>query len=179
MQLQITSAQAVQLKQPKCQSSGGVWKSRWPSWAPRPNEPYGFCGRKATLNHAHALVTHSLSLICQPDIRGHEAPHHPKTNSKKQGGMEVGEEREYTPIATPSPPGWLLHLDGQRWEPFECFINCKGQSHNTVSTNRNLFEEKGEPKRESNRGPSAYQPNALPLGQTGSNTLSVFICRLK
>ena len=22
------------------------------SWAPRPNEPYGFCGRKATLNHA-------------------------------------------------------------------------------------------------------------------------------
>ena len=30
-----------------------VWKSRWPSWAFRPNEPYGFCGRKAaTLNHA-------------------------------------------------------------------------------------------------------------------------------
>ena len=31
-----------------------------------------------------------------------------------------------------------------------------------------IFEEKGEPKRISNRGPSAYQPNALPLGQTGS-----------
>ena len=31
------------------QSSGAVWKSRWPSWAFRPNEPYGFCGRKATL----------------------------------------------------------------------------------------------------------------------------------
>ena len=29
-----------------------------------PNEPYGFRGRKATLNHAQALV--SLSLICQP-----------------------------------------------------------------------------------------------------------------
>ena len=43
---------------PYClQSSGTVWKSRWPSWAFRPNEPYGFCGRKATLNHAHALVT--------------------------------------------------------------------------------------------------------------------------
>ena len=40
-----------------CQSSGAVWKSRWPSWAPRPNEPYGFCGRKATLNHAYTLVT--------------------------------------------------------------------------------------------------------------------------
>ena len=34
------------------QSSGAVWKSRWPFWAPGPNEPYGFCGRKATLNHA-------------------------------------------------------------------------------------------------------------------------------
>ena len=32
-------------------------QSRWPSWAPRPKEPYGFCGRKATLNHAHALLT--------------------------------------------------------------------------------------------------------------------------
>ena len=32
------------------QSSGAVVKSRWPSWALRPNEPYGFCGRKATLN---------------------------------------------------------------------------------------------------------------------------------
>ena len=36
----------------KKQSSGAVWKSKWPSWAFRPNDPYGFCGRKATLNHA-------------------------------------------------------------------------------------------------------------------------------
>ena len=42
------------------------------------------------------------------------------------------------------------------------------QSHKTVSTNRNLFEEKGRAEAASNRGPSAYQPNALPLGQTGS-----------
>ena len=33
-------------------SSGAVWKSRWPSGAPRPNEPYEFCGRTATLNRA-------------------------------------------------------------------------------------------------------------------------------
>ena len=32
-------------------------ESRWPSWVPRPNEPYGFCERKATLNRAYALVT--------------------------------------------------------------------------------------------------------------------------
>ena len=30
-----------------------------------------------------------------------------------------------------------------------------------------MFEEKGA-KADSNRGPFAYQPNALPLGQTGS-----------
>ena len=41
----------------RAQSSGAAWKSRWPSWAFRPNEPYGFCGRKAILNHASALVT--------------------------------------------------------------------------------------------------------------------------
>ena len=39
------------------QSSGAVWESRWPSWAFRPNEPSGFRGRKAILNHAHALVS--------------------------------------------------------------------------------------------------------------------------
>ena len=47
---------------------------------------------------------------------------------------------------------------------FNVSVGSDGQSHKTVSTNHNLFEEKGEPK----RGPSAYQPNALPLGQTGS-----------
>ena len=39
------------------QTSGTVCYSRWPSWAFRPNEPYGFCGRKAVLNHASALAT--------------------------------------------------------------------------------------------------------------------------
>ena len=32
------------------------------------------------------------------------------------------------------------------------------------------FEEKGEPKRIRTLGPFAYQPNALPLGQTGSQS---------
>ena len=45
------------MRGPLEQSSGAVWKSRWPPWAFRPNEPYGFCGRKATLNRASALVT--------------------------------------------------------------------------------------------------------------------------
>ena len=49
---------------------------------------------------------------------------------------------------------------------FNVSVGSDGQSHKTVSANHNLFEEKGEAV--SNRGPSAYQPNALPLGQTGS-----------
>ena len=50
-------------------------ESRWPSWAVRPNEPYSFYGRKAILNHAHALALTCQSLICQPtsgeDIKQH------------------------------------------------------------------------------------------------------------
>ena len=43
----------------------------------------------------------------------------------------------------------------------------QGQSYKTVSTNHNLSRER-RAEAESNRGPSAYQPNALPLGHTGS-----------
>ena len=41
-------------------------------WAVRPNEPSGFRGRKAILNHASALVT-SQPLVpnMSTDIRGH------------------------------------------------------------------------------------------------------------
>ena len=48
------------------------------------------------------------------------------------------------------------------------FINCEGQSHNTVSTDHNFWRER-RAEAVSNRGPSAYQPTALPLGQTGSH----------
>ena len=47
------------------------------------------------------------------------------------------------------------------------FINCEGQSHKTVSTDHYLWRER-RAEADSNRGPSAYQPNALPPGQTGS-----------
>ena len=39
-------------------------KSRWPSWATRPNEPFGFRGRKELLNRAFG-IGHNLSIICQ------------------------------------------------------------------------------------------------------------------
>ena len=41
-------------------SWGAVRESRWPSWAVRPNEPSGFRGRKAILNHSSALVSACL-----------------------------------------------------------------------------------------------------------------------
>ena len=48
------------------------WKSRWPSCSPS----YGFCVRKATLNHAHALVTVCPSYVnpTSEDIK--LRPHH-------------------------------------------------------------------------------------------------------
>ena len=42
-----------------------------------------------------------------------------------------------------------------RWAAILMFHNCQGKSHETVSTDYNLFEEKGEPKR--------YRTEILPL----------------
>ena len=47
------------------------------------------------------------------------------------------------------------------------FHNCEGQSHKTVSTDHNLWSER-RAEADSIWGPSAYQPTALSLGQTGS-----------
>ena len=61
------------------------------------------------------------------------------------------------------------------------FHNCEGQSHKTVSTDHNSWTER-RAEADSNRGPSAYQPNALPLGQTGSwedsQHIATFYCSL-
>ena len=54
---------------------------------------------------------------------------------------------------------------------FNVSVGSDGQSHRTVSTNHNLFEEKGEPKRYRTEVLPLTNPNALPLGQTGSLTL--------
>ena len=47
------------------------------------------------------------------------------------------------------------------------FHTCEGQNHKPVAPD-NLWRER-RAEADSNRGPSAYQPNALPLGQTGSH----------
>ena len=52
---------------------------------------------------------------------------------------------------------------------FNLSVGSDGQSHKTASTNHNLFEEKGEPKRyRTEILPLTSLTNALrPLGQTG------------
>ena len=47
------------------------------------------------------------------------------------------------------------------------FHYCEGQSRKTLSTDHNFRRER-RAEADSNRGPSAYQPDALPLGQSGS-----------
>ena len=81
--------------------------------------------------------------------------------------MEVGRGRLYTfryTVITRITPAL-------RWAAMTAILmfdhNCEGQSHKTVSTDHNFWGET-RAKADSNRGPSAYQPNALPLGQTDS-----------
>ena len=50
---------------------------------------------------------------------------------------------------------------------FNVSLIVRGKSHKTVSTGHNFWRER-RTEADSNRGLSAYQPNALPLGQTGS-----------
>ena len=57
------------------------------------------------------------------------------------------------------------------------FHSCEGQSHKTVSTDQNLRRER-RAEADSNQGPSAYQPNTLPLGHTGSQVFEVGATRL-
>ena len=45
-----------------------------------------------------------------------------------------------------------------------CFINREGQSHKTMSTNHNLLEQKGEPKR--NRAESLYEVTSATLARS-------------
>ena len=70
--------------------------------------------------------------------------------------MEVGGEGDYIPIAA-----HCHHQNdscikmGSDESHFNVSVGLDGQSHRTVSTNHNLSEEKGEPKR--------YRTEVLPL----------------
>ena len=68
--------------------------------------------------------------------------------------MEVGGEGDYIPIAVITRMASALRW-GSDESRFNVSVGSDGQSHTTVSTNHNLFEEKGEPKR--------YRTEILPL----------------
>ena len=55
------------------------------------------------------------------------------------------------------------------------FHNCERQSQKKVSMDHSFWRER-RAEADSNRGPSTYQPNALPLGQTSSLYHSAFWC---
>ena len=80
--------------------------------------------------------------------------------------MEVGRGRLYTYRYTVT----TTMTSALRWAAMRAILMFQYDvmdSHKTVSTNHNLFEEK-RAEAVSNRGPSTYQPNALLLGQTSS-----------
>ena len=70
--------------------------------------------------------------------------------------MEMGGQGYYVPVATLSPPENDTRIKmGSDESHVNVSIGSDGQSHRTVSTNHNLCEEKGEPKR--------YRTEVLPL----------------
>ena len=78
-----------------------------------------------------------------------------RDGEKGEGGMEVGEEGDYIPIATLSPQNDSCIKMGSDESHFNVSVGSDGHSHKTVSTNHNLSEEKGEPK--------WYRTEVLPL----------------
>ena len=85
--------------------------------------------------------------------------------------MEVGEEGDYIYLSLR-----CHHQDdscikmGSDESHFNVSLIVRDKVTNkTVSTDYNFSRER-RAKADSNRGPSAYQPNALPLGQTGYTT---------
>ena len=81
-------------------------KSWWPSRDFRPNEPYGICGRKATLDRASALVTVCPLIIMLTDIRGHEALHYHHQRLCFKTVLSICRQKEDTSDSTsfPFPP---------------------------------------------------------------------------
>ena len=68
--------------------------------------------------------------------------------------MEVGGEGDYLSQYCHHQNDFCIKM-GSDESHFNVSVGSDGQSHKTVSTNHNLFEKKGEPKR--------YRTEGLPL----------------
>ena len=73
-------------------------------------------------------------------------------------------ERDYIPNASLSPPEWLLHWDGQRWEPFNVSLIVRDRV--TRQCPQTTFPK----RRESRSGfkPRSFCIPTVPLSRTGS-----------
>ena len=67
---------------------------------------------------------------------------------REEGGMEVGEEGQiiYLSLRCHNRNDSCIKMSSDE-SHFNVSVGSDGQSHKTVSSNHNLFEEKGEPKR--------------------------------
>ena len=88
-------------------------------WPKQPMSDRSWCNCQP---HAQVTEGNKVKLVWL-NVFNAVVPDEAPTETKIQ---EVGEEGDYTSIL--SPLKWLLHYDGQRWEPFQCFINCERQS---------------------------------------------------
>ena len=78
-------------------------------------------------------------------------------------------KREAMPIASLSPAEWFCIQMGSDESHFNVLFSVKCKVTKTFH-NPELLKREERAEEESNRGP-ACQPNALPLGQTGSHSL--------
>ena len=85
-------------------------------------------------NKANPLPQNCLTTACLPLMSSSSGSPHSTADVLGRvleggGGMGEGVRR------------MTLHQGGQLCETFECFINCVGQSHKTVSVNDNVLEK--------------------------------------
>ena len=85
------------------------------------------------------------------------------------GGRYGGGGRTTATVTTRMTPALWHGLQCKPYSCYSCFINCEGLSHKTASTDHNFWREWRT------EAPSAYQPNALPLGLTDS-PFCMFVC---
>ena len=120
------------------------------AWAFRPNEPYGFYGRKATLNRA-GLMLGSLGIVrhwsqfvpnMSTDIRGHEALHHHHQSPRSRFGLVSTKRlRGYSTAAKRAASNWSvtsykLHRGPLCSQQTRELISTRKTSHTDTTTTR-------------------------------------------
>ena len=93
------------------------------------------------------------------------------------GGGEGGGEKEiiYVSLHCLHQNDFCIKM-GSDESHFNVLVGSDGQSQDSVHKPQPFWRER-RAEGVSNRGPSAFQPNALPLGQTGSHTRNMMMMK--